>query len=142
MGFFFLQEQTVKRGTKQKRNAESLQRIGCAACTLNKAKVHSPKMQPTLADDTLIYFLGEAPGCISGDSLIETAFRDKSKFPNGVPIKDLVGQHGFYVYSYDTISEKIVLGKVNKVWKTGTKRAYRVTYQWTYNPETYTDSIV
>src|SRR5258706_14594204 len=62
MGFFFLQEQTVKRGTKQKRNAESLQRIGCAACTLNKAKVHSPKMQPTLADDSLIYFLGEAPG--------------------------------------------------------------------------------
>src|SRR6266853_4181727 len=62
-GFFFSQnEQTVKRGTKQKRNAESLQRIGCAACTLNKAKVHTPKMPPTLADDTLIYFLGEAPG--------------------------------------------------------------------------------
>src|SRR5882672_6836673 len=61
-GFFFLSEQTVKRGTKQKRNAESLQRIGCAACTLNKAKVHTPKMTPTLANDTLIYFLGEAPG--------------------------------------------------------------------------------
>ncbi len=62
MGFFFQTEQTVKRGTRQKRNAESLQRIGCAACPLNKITTNFPKMEPTLSKDTWVYFLGEGPG--------------------------------------------------------------------------------
>lgn len=65
MGFtmsFFFQTVETKRPSRQQRNAETLQRIGCNACPLNKAKVHTPKMQPTLADETLIYFIGESPG--------------------------------------------------------------------------------
>ncbi len=39
-----------------------LGRLGCNACPLNHADVHTPKMQPTLAKETLVYFLAEAPG--------------------------------------------------------------------------------
>lgn len=45
-----------------RRNAPTLTRLGCKACTLNTAPVTTPKMQPTLARETLVYFLGEAPG--------------------------------------------------------------------------------
>ena len=44
-----------------KRNAPMLKRLGCAACPLNHADVQTPKMAPTLAKQTLVYFLGEAP---------------------------------------------------------------------------------
>lgn len=39
-----------------------MQRIGCDACPLNKAQLHSPKMQPIGSTRPLIYILGEAPG--------------------------------------------------------------------------------
>jgi len=39
-----------------------LNRLGCSGCPLNHAAVQTPKMQPTLAKQTLIYFLAEAPG--------------------------------------------------------------------------------
>ncbi len=64
MSLFFEAVGQAKRakGIRQQRNAESLQKIGCAACPLNKAKVKSPKMGPTLAKETQILFIGEAPG--------------------------------------------------------------------------------
>ena len=77
-----------------------------------------------------VLFLGEAPGCVSGDTLVEVAFRDISKYPNGIPIKDLVGKKDFCVYSFDIKKNKLVLGKVKRVWKTGKKMTYRVTYKW------------
>jgi len=40
----------------------ALRRLGCAACPLNKADVQTPKMLPTLARQTDVYFLAEAPG--------------------------------------------------------------------------------
>lgn len=39
-----------------------LNRLGCSACPLNDAAVRTPKMQPTLARRTDVYFLAEAPG--------------------------------------------------------------------------------
>ncbi len=45
-----------------KRNATTLHRLGCAACPLNHAEVSTPKMPPTIAKETRIYFLAEAPG--------------------------------------------------------------------------------
>lgn len=45
-----------------KQQIPTLNRIGCAACPLDKAKVHTPKMQPTLVENTIVYFLAEAPG--------------------------------------------------------------------------------
>jgi DNA polymerase I-like protein with 3'-5' exonuclease and polymerase domains/intein/homing endonuclease len=89
-------------------------------------------MLPSGPKSAEIMFIGEAPGCIGGESLIATAFRDKSKFPDGIPIKDLVGKKGFYVYSFDRRNNKLVLGLVTKVWKTGIKKAYKVTYKWSY----------
>jgi len=79
-----------------------------------------------------IMFVGEAPGCVSGNSLIDVAFRNKSVYPKGIPIKDLVGKKDFYVYSYDVSDDSMVLGKVNRVWKTGRKKVYKVTYEWRY----------
>jgi uracil-DNA glycosylase family 4 len=79
-----------------------------------------------------IMLVGEAPGCISGDSLIDTAFRDKSRDPWGIPIKDLAGKSGFFVYSFDVKKQKLILGKVRRVWKSGRKKVYRVTYEWKF----------
>jgi uracil-DNA glycosylase family 4 len=63
MGFFF-QDQVKPTPKKQgkKRNAEALNKFGCAVCPLNKSNNKSPKMQPTLAADTWIYWLGQNPG--------------------------------------------------------------------------------
>lgn len=78
-----------------------------------------------------VLFVGEAPGyCLAGDTLIDTAFRNKKEYPKGIPIKDLVGKSGFKVYSYDLDRQKLVLGTVRKVWKTGVKTVYRVRYYW------------
>jgi uracil-DNA glycosylase family 4 len=65
--FFEKVSREVKRPNKLQRSAESLHKLGCPACPLNKAKVQSPKMPPTLADDTWIYFIGEAPGKIEDE---------------------------------------------------------------------------
>jgi uracil-DNA glycosylase family 4 len=47
---------------KARQGAATLNRLGCSACPLNACSAHTPKMQPTLAEKTLIYFLGDAPG--------------------------------------------------------------------------------
>lgn len=69
MGFFFSQAKQSKRTPKglrnaptSKQNAGTLNRLGCRACPLNNADVSTPKMPPTLATETLVYFLAEAPG--------------------------------------------------------------------------------
>jgi uracil-DNA glycosylase family 4 len=43
-------------------SVQALRRLGCKACPLNKADVQTPKMLPTLARQTEVYFLAEAPG--------------------------------------------------------------------------------
>ena len=66
--------QRVARATPQ--NASTLQRLGCKVCPLNNIKVNSPKMKPTIADHTLVYFLAEAPGATEdekGEPLIGKA---------------------------------------------------------------------
>lgn len=75
-----------------------------------------------------ILLVGEAPGCVSGDTLVDIP-RDKSKHPKGVPIKDLVGYVGL-VYSFDIENQSLELGQVRRVWKTGRKIVYKVTYEW------------
>lgn len=77
MSFFFTKPKAKKRPAKAagalfasgatpsariKSNAPTLHRLGCKACPMNTAKLGAPKMAPTLARETLVYFLGEAPG--------------------------------------------------------------------------------
>lgn len=57
----------------------------------------------------------EEISCCVGDTPILMP-RNHITHPSGVPIKELVGKSGFYVYSYDKDINKIVMGKVNKVW--------------------------
>ena len=104
----------------------------CEKCELGKTVKNKVVWRGT-SEHPKILFIGEAPGCISGDSLIDVAFRDKFKFPDGIPIKDLVGKKNFYVYSYDKKNEKLVIGKVKKVWKTGRKKVCEVSYNWWFN---------
>jgi len=59
---------------------------------------------------------GEISCCV-GDTPILMP-RDHQKHPYGVPIKELVGKSGFYVYSFDHNNHKITLGKVKWVKKT------------------------
>jgi deoxyhypusine synthase len=67
--------------------------------------------------------------CLAGETLIDTP-RDLSKYPNGIPIKDLVGKKDFYVYSFDHEEKKMTLSKVKKVWQTGEKEVYKLRYGW------------
>ena len=101
----------------------------CGACGLYK-KCDSPKIPVTGEGRRRILVVGESPGCLVGDTRIETAFRDKTKSPNGVPIRDLVGLRDFYVYSFDVEKQRLVLGRVLRVWKTGRKQVFRITYRW------------
>lgn len=111
-----------------------LYKNGCKSCPLDKAASYlkHPKMPATGTNEPIIYGLGEAPGCITGDSLIDTAYRNKTLYPDGVRIDSLVGQSDFYVYSFDVDQQQLVLGKVKRVWKTGRKQVFKVTYEWSY----------
>ncbi|MCA1850328.1 MAG: deoxyhypusine synthase family protein [Acidobacteria bacterium] len=62
-------------------------------------------------------------------TLIDTP-RDLSRYPDGIPIELLVGQSGFFVYSYDHEQKKIVLSEVEKVWRTGTQEVWRLRFGW------------
>jgi deoxyhypusine synthase len=67
--------------------------------------------------------------CVAEGTLIDTP-RDLSVYPKGIPIENLVGKSGFYVYSFDHEENKIALSQVEKVWKTGEKEVYRLRYGW------------
>jgi len=69
------------------------------------------------ADDRVeAIFFDEFNRCLTGDTRIPLA----DGF--AVPIKDLVGQNGFYVYSYDLKNHRIVIAKGHTARKTGTKQ--------------------
>lgn len=67
--------------------------------------------------------------CVAEGTLIDTP-RDLSVYPKGVPIEKLVGESGFYVYSFDHETKKITLSEVEQVWKTGEKEVWRLRYGW------------
>lgn len=56
--------------------------------------------------------------CVTGDTMIDVAC-DENKYPNGVPIKDLVGTEG-YVFCVDPGTLKPMCRKYKSVRKTGT----------------------
>ena len=67
--------------------------------------------------------------CVAGDTLIETP-RNLRKFPNGIPIKDLVGKE-FLVWSWDIEKQKTVLRPAFNVRKTKEQeKVYEVKYTW------------
>lgn len=101
---------------------------GCGGPCCQAAR-HVCLVRGTVPCDLL--FVGEAPGaCITGDSLIQVAYSDKSVYPNGVPVCDLVGRSGFQVYSYDLATKDLAFGTVKKVWCTGLRKVYRVSFFW------------
>ncbi len=42
-------------------NVSTLNRLGCKVCPLNDEQCNTPKMQPTIPNKTLIYFISDAP---------------------------------------------------------------------------------
>lgn len=101
----------------------------CTRCVLSERRQNVVHLRGSVPCDLL--FVGEAPGeCITGDTLIETAFRDKRDWPNGIPVRLLEGDSGFKVYSFDTETSELRLGTVNRVWKTGYRKVYKVRYSW------------
>lgn len=115
---------------KPAKRFRNLELLKCKDCELRK-ECRAPILPSQGLYNMMI--IGEAPGCISGDSFIDTAFRNKSIYPDGIKIKDLVGKKDFKVYSHDIKNNKVVLGTVKKVWKTGIKKTYKVTYEWFHN---------
>jgi len=66
-----------------------------------------------------------ATGCLTGDTLIEMP-RNIEKYNKGIPIKQLVGQKNFYVYTFNIEKQCIELNKVKNVWCTGIKDVYEI----------------
>jgi uracil-DNA glycosylase family 4 len=66
---FFFNKQKAKSEFKassvpkkaNKSSKDTLNRLGCRACPLDKADNHTPKMSPDLADQTDVYILGSQP---------------------------------------------------------------------------------
>lgn len=96
MGFFY----NVTRGTAKKAVADSrripidtMRKIGCGACPLDKAKLTSPKMQPVGSERPLIYILGEAPGeneDLEGEPFVGKSGKLlKSQFPQAMLRRDI-----------------------------------------------------
>lgn len=135
MGFFFEQAPKPDRKSKQKRNSETLNRLGCSACPLNHAKVNSPKMPPTVAMDTWVYFLGEAPGgeedekgrpfvgksgrllrdCIPGQLLAHVSFdnviRDRPSADNRDPtLAEVECCRGHVIRSIELAKPRVIVG--------------------------------
>jgi len=67
--------------------------------------------------------------CLYGDTKIDLP-RNLSEYPEGVPIKELVGKSNFPVYSYDNEKRRIVLANVRQVWATGKKKLYKLKFGW------------
>lgn len=103
----------------------------CKRCSLSKKRTQVVK--PLIIGNIHhVFFMGEAPGCITGDSLINLAFIDRSVYPDGISIKDLIEKNDLFAYSFDIKNQKLVIDKIKRVWKTGRKKVYKVTYEWKY----------
>lgn len=69
MSFFFTKQKPkptkrvvpTKPTQANRASKDSLNRLSCRACPLDKVNNCTPKMSPTIADQTDIYFLGESP---------------------------------------------------------------------------------
>jgi len=128
----------VHAGKKSKKGGKSAIFILGGGSPKNFALQTEPQIQEVLGIDEKghDYFLqitdarSDTGGlCVAEGTLIDTP-RDSSVYPKGVPIENLAGKSGFYVYSFDHTEKKITLSKVEKVWKTGEKEVYRLRYGW------------
>jgi len=68
--------------------------------------------------------------CLAKGTKIQLAYLDRNIFPDGVPIETLVGKQNLPIYSYDKNTEKIVIGNASKIWRSGRKKVYKVTFEW------------
>ena len=128
----------IHSGKKTKKGGKSAIFILGGGSPKNFALQTEPQIQEVLGIDEKghDYFLQITDArpdtgglCVSGDTLIDTP-RDLSVYPNGIPIKELIGKSGFHVYSFCHEEKKIVLSEVEKVWKTGEKEVHRLCYGW------------
>lgn len=98
MSFFFSQEKSkpvAKRiPTPKASSKESLNRLGCRACPLDKAHNHTPKMQPDLADQTDIYVLGGQP--TKEDDVAGVPFNSVS----GRLVRSIIGRIDYISFDY------------------------------------------
>jgi uracil-DNA glycosylase family 4 len=76
---------------------QSLNRLGCRTCPLDKAGNFTPKMKPDLANETDIYFLGGSPSDVDDDKGVP--FSDSA----GKLLKSLIGPSVRKHCSYDNV---------------------------------------
>jgi DNA polymerase-1 len=109
VGFFFLKEPTPKSSQKPsnkgllgprsaKASAGLLNRLGCKACPLANCDAQTPKMVPTLAPHTEIYFLAEAPGRDEDEHSGEPLTG-----PSGALLRSCIPRSARAICSYDNI---------------------------------------
>lgn len=96
MGFFYNGTRgQAKKATPDSRRIpiDTMQRMGCDACPLDKAKLTTPKMSPSGTERPLIYVLGEAPGeneDLEGEPFVGKSGRLlRSQFPASVLRRDV-----------------------------------------------------
>jgi len=79
--------------------------------------------------ETLVTGVCETDYCVTGDTLIDCP-RDLSIYPQGIPIKELVGKE-FLTWSWDVQKQKTVLKRAFNVRKTYDETdIYEVKYTW------------
>src|SRR5260370_16402232 len=67
MGFYSSGTAKIQKATKGELSLKLLDSLECKLCPLNHAKLHSPKMLPTGAEEALLYVSGEGGGKIEDE---------------------------------------------------------------------------
>ena len=108
MSFFFTKakpEKPAPRGPlplaaprSARANIAALHRLGCNACPLNKEPVTTPRMLPTLAKDTQIYFMAEAPGFDEDENTGKPLTG-----PSGSLLRSCIPDGGLHTCAFDNV---------------------------------------
>jgi uracil-DNA glycosylase family 4 len=96
----------------RKNSIQTLRRLGCAACPLNKADILTPKMVPTLAHHTDVYFLAEAPGK-NEDEVSHAPLTG----PSGSLLRQCIPSSSLAVSSFDNVCNCRPPGNRTPVWQ-------------------------
>ena len=79
-----------------------------------------------LANYDSMVLLTSDKGCLTEDSLIEMP-RDLKKYPNGIPMKELLNKKDFYVYSYNIKKNKLEVKRAQSCEYAKTADVYEIT---------------
>jgi uracil-DNA glycosylase family 4 len=66
-------------------DVDLLRRLECKGCSLNEAKLHSPKMLPSGSKEPLVYIMGDSPSLVDDDADLQLTGRPEGLLKKHIP---------------------------------------------------------